>query len=85
MDLINIMYRNNEIKDGVCYLAQNIIQKTHVNVFDVKFIRPDQKQPRNGEACRTSPTCFWSSLINLLSNTNNSFQYILHQKKIERH
>ena len=35
--------------------------------FDIKFIRRDQKQHRNGEACRASPTCFWSSLINLIS------------------
>ena len=35
--------------------------------FDIKFIRLDQKQRRNGEACRASPTCFWSSLINLIS------------------
>ena len=34
--------------------------------FDIKFIRQDQKQRRNGEACRASPTCFWSSLINLI-------------------
>ena len=40
----------------------------HVFVsFDIKFIRRDQKQHRNGEACRASPTCFWSSLINLIS------------------
>ena len=35
--------------------------------FDIKFIGRDQKQHRNGEACRASPTCFWSSLINLIS------------------
>ena len=35
--------------------------------FDIKFIRRDQKQRRNGEACRASPTCFWLSLINLIS------------------
>ena len=35
--------------------------------IDIKFIRRDQKQRRNGEACRASPTCFWSSLINLIS------------------
>ena len=37
------------------------------NTFDIKFIRLDQKQRRNGEACRASPTCFSSSLINLIS------------------
>ena len=42
--------------------------------FDIKFVRRDQKQRRNGEACRASPTCFWSSLINLiLKNTNVVF------------
>ena len=34
--------------------------------FDIKFIWHDQKR-RNGEACRASPTYFWSSLINLIS------------------
>ena len=38
-----------------------------VKVFDSKFISRDQKQRRNGEACRASPTCFWSSLIKLIS------------------
>ena len=35
--------------------------------FDIKFIRRDQKQPRNGEACFAIPMCFWTSLINLIS------------------
>ena len=35
--------------------------------FDIEFIRRDQKQCRNGEACRASATCFWSSLINMIS------------------
>ena len=35
--------------------------------FDIKFIRRALKQGRNGEACQASPTCFWSSLINLIS------------------
>ena len=34
--------------------------------FDTKFIRQDQKQSRNGEACGANPTCFWSSLINVM-------------------
>ena len=38
----------------------------HVS-FDVSIIRRDQKQRGNGEACRADPTCFWSSLINLIS------------------
>ena len=33
--------------------------------FATKFIRLDQKQRRNGEAFRASPTCLWSSLIDL--------------------
>ena len=35
--------------------------------FDIKFIRRDQKQIRNGVACLASPKWFWSSLINLIS------------------
>ena len=35
--------------------------------FDIKFIRLDQKQHRNGKACRASPACFWLILINLKS------------------
>ena len=35
--------------------------------FDIKFIRRGQKQHRNGKACQASSTCFWSSLINLIS------------------
>ena len=35
--------------------------------FDSKLIRRDQKQRRNGEACRASPTRFWSSLVYLIS------------------
>ena len=38
-------------------------ENTMLVSFDIKFIRRDQKQRRNGEACRASPTCFWSSLI----------------------
>ena len=34
---------------------------------DIKLIRRDQKQRGNCEACLASPTCFWSSLINLIS------------------
>ena len=35
--------------------------------LDIKFMRPDEKQHRNGEACQARPTCFWSSLVNLMS------------------
>ena len=33
--------------------------------FDTKFVRQDQKMARLAESLR--PTCFWSSLINLIS------------------
>ena len=45
----------------------------HVSVFDIKFITRGQNQRRNGEACRASPTCFWSSLINLISKLRTWF------------
>ena len=45
--------------------------------FDIKFIRRDKKQRRDGEACRASPTCFWSGLINLTSKDTNMV-YIYH-------
>ena len=44
--------------------------------FDSKFIRRDQKQRRNGETCRASPTCFWLSLINLISNDTYMVYYL---------
>ena len=43
------------------------IDNTKLMYFEIKFIMRDQKQRRNGEACRTSSACFWSSLINLIS------------------
>ena len=43
------------------------IENTILVSFDIKFIR--QEQRRNGEACRASPRCFWSSLINWTSGT----------------
>ena len=53
--------------------------------FDIKCIRRDQKQGRNGEACRASPTCFWSSLIKLVSkDTDMVFLIIMHLYKILR-
>ena len=47
--------------------ADKIIENTMLAFFDIKFIMRDQKQCRNGEACRASPAYFWSSLINLIS------------------
>ena len=40
--------------------------ESHDSCFN-KFIRLDQKQHRNGDACRASPMCFWLSLIRLIS------------------
>ena len=36
----------------------------------------DQKQRKNGEACRASPMCFWSSLINLVLKDNYVVFYL---------
>ena len=47
-------------------LKRMYIENTKLVSFDIKFIRRDKKQRRNGEACRASPNCFWSSLINLI-------------------
>ena len=43
------------------------IENTMLVSFVVMFIRRDKKQRRNSEACRASPTCFWASLISLIS------------------
>ena len=45
---------------------QNVYNTMLVSI-DIKFIRRDQKQRMNGEACRAKPTCFWSSLINVIA------------------
>ena len=37
--------------------------------FEIKFIRREQKQFRNDEACRASLTCFWLSLKTLYPKT----------------
>ena len=44
--------------------------------FDIKFIRQDQKLRGNGAACRDHPTCFWSSLINLISKNASVVFYL---------
>ena len=49
----------------------------HVNVFDMKFIMRDRKKRRNGEACRASPTCFRSNLINLIPKDTDMIFYLL--------
>ena len=38
--------------------STNHIENTMLVSFDIKFIRRDQKQRWNGEACRASPTFF---------------------------
>ena len=52
------------------------IQNTILMSFDIKFIRQDQKQCVNGEACRASWTCFWSSLIILIANDTYMVFYL---------
>ena len=54
---------------GSCFNpVHQCLYRQHLgSVFHSKFIRKDQKQRRNGEACQASLICFWSSLINLLS------------------
>ena len=42
------------------------MENTVLESFDIKFFRRDQKQRKNDEACRASPTCFWLNLINLI-------------------
>ena len=55
----------------LCLHDKNVLytENTMLMSFDIKFIRRDQKQHSNGEACRASLMCFWSSLINLISKT----------------
>ena len=43
---------------------------------DIEFIGRDPKKHRNGEACRASPACFWSSLINLISKDTYVIFYL---------
>ena len=52
------------------------IENTMLISFDIKFLRQDQRQYRNGEACHTSPVCFWSSLINFISKYSNMVFYL---------
>ena len=58
VDLINLISK---------YTNGMVIENTILVSFDIEFIRRYQKQCRHGEACRASPTCFWPSLINLIS------------------
>ena len=44
--------------------------------FDVKSIGQDKKRRRNGKACRASPTCFRSSLTNLMLKDTKDFFYL---------
>ena len=52
------------------------IENTMLVSFDIRGIRRDQKHCRNGEACRATPMCFWSSLINLILKDNNVVFYL---------
>ena len=52
------------------------IEYTMIVSFDIRFIRRDQKQRRNGEACRAIPTFFWTSLINFISKGTYVFFYL---------
>ena len=48
-------------------LLHAINTENHFESFNIKFIRRDQKQCRNDEACRASSACFWSRLIKILT------------------
>ena len=56
------------------------------NLYKIQLHQAYQARPgtaRNGEACRASPTCFWSSLINLISkDIDVVFLFILHYLQI---
>ena len=43
---------------------------------DIKFIRWDQKQRRNGKGCRASQTCFWLRLANFISTDTYMVFYL---------
>ena len=53
---------------GSPFLTAGFKENTMLMSFGNKFIRRDQKQRRNGEACRANPTYFWSSLNSMISN-----------------
>ena len=57
--------------------GSGFIENAMLVSFDIKFIRRDQKQRRNGQACRASPMCFWVSLINLVSEKDTYMVYYL--------
>ena len=62
---VKTLKRNTLI--AVIILYMNNIENTLLVSFDIKFIRPDQGQRRNCQACRASPMYFWLSLINFIS------------------
>ena len=54
--------------------------------FDIKLIRQNQKQCRNSEACRASPTLFLVEPDKLdVSRNCHGFLFIVHDQKIQRH
>ena len=46
------MYENDQL------VMSSFTENTMLVSFDIKLSRRDQKQHRNGETCRASPTCF---------------------------
>ena len=64
--LINYIYR--VLDYNYKYFSYNkYIENTIFKSFDIKFIRLNLKQPRNGEGYQVSLTCFWLSLKILIS------------------
>ena len=49
-----------------------VYREHHLSVF----LYRDQRQCRNGKDCQSSPTCFWSSLINLISKDSYVVFYL---------
>ena len=62
-------------KSTVC-LKTRYTEDTMLVSSDIKFIRRDSKQSRNGKACRASPTCFCLSMINLISKDTYVVLYL---------
>ena len=82
------MYNVEVVQDEIEAAAERVamdqsgkclqIENTMLLSFDTKFIRRDQKQRRNGEACRGCLTCFRSNLINLITKDICGFLFIIH-------
>ena len=74
-DIKFIRRDQKQSRNGAC---RQVIENTVLVYFDIKFIKRDQNQRRHGEACRASSTCFWSSLINLISKKTLTWFSIYH-------